>query len=501
MMEPLLAGHRASGVLLHPTSLPGPAIGDLGNSAYRFVDWLVRAGQACWQILPLGPADSGGSPYNSLSALAGNPLLISPELLARDDLLEPSYATPPQSGSTDIDYPSAVAWKDGLLRAAHRRYRRSPDAALAAEFDAFRSANEAWLNDYTLFRAVRDFHGGAAWGEWPAEVRDRSPEALERWRATLGDEVERFAFQQFLFDRQWRALRGYAHDRGVQVVGDLPIFVAHDSADVWAHREIFRLGPDGAPLVVAGVPPDYFSATGQRWGNPLYRWDVLRKRDYDWWIERFRRTLDLVDVVRIDHFRGFESYWEIDAAEETAVNGRWVAGPGLAFFRAVEKRLGSLPVIAEDLGLITAEVERLRDDLGYPGMRVLQFAFDGDPHNPHLPENFPTGSVAYTGTHDNDTIMGWWRAADPELRRRVHAWFGGGRPDAWAFIEAVLASRAALAVVPLQDLLGLGSEGRMNTPGDASRNWTWRMAELPGADTADRLRKLSLANDRHGPLR
>jgi 4-alpha-glucanotransferase len=481
-----------SGVLLHPTCLPGPGVGDLGEAAHRFVDWLAAAGQAYWQILPLGPVDTGGSPYNGLSALAGNPLLISPSLLLADGLVEPGDLPAGDALPADrVDYPGVTAWKTDLLRAAHRRFRSAPPPELRDAFERFRADNEAWLLDYTLFRALRDHCQGAAWTTWPLEVRRREPEALERFRGLLADEIERFAFQQFLFDRQWGALRAYGARKGIAIIGDLPIFVAHNSADVWAHPEIFDLDERGTPGTVAGVPPDYFSATGQRWGNPLYRWEVLRRRGYDWWVERFRRTLDLVDVVRLDHFRGFESYWAIPASEETAVSGRWRAGPGADFFRQVQRRLGSLPVIAEDLGLITDAVDALREELGFPGMRVLQFAFDGDPNNPHLPENHPVDSIAYTGTHDNDTLLGWWAATSREERRRVRRWLGVRRPDEWDFIAAVFRSAARLAIVPLQDVLGLGSEARMNTPGSSSRNWTWRLERLPAEGAAERLGRLT----------
>jgi 4-alpha-glucanotransferase len=488
---------RASGVLLHPTSLPARIIGDLGPNAYRFVDWLAEAGQLYWQVLPLVPTDSGGSPYNGLSALAGNPLLVSPDLLEREGLLDGRLHAEGTGADQDrISYPQAIAWKNSLLVTAHRIFRTEGTPALRQGFDEFSARNEWWLSDYTLFRALRDFHQEAPWTEWPEEVKDRQPEAIERWRQLLAEEVERHAFYQFLFERQWHSLRSYAKRLGVRIIGDVPIFVAHDSADVWAERDLFELDADGSPSVVSGVPPDYFSATGQRWGNPLYRWDELIRRGYDWWIQRFRRTLEMVDIVRIDHFRGFESYWEIDAAEPTAVHGRWVEGPGEAFFRHVERELGVLPMIAEDLGLITREVDALRDDLGIPGMRVLQFAFDGDPRNPHLPDNYPPNTVAYTGTHDNDTVIGWWSSVGREEKRRVEEWLGTAEPSNWSFIDAVFGSPASTAIVPLQDIFGLGSEARMNTPGEPASNWTWRALEIPGEATANRLRSLAARTGR-----
>jgi 4-alpha-glucanotransferase len=489
---------RASGVLLHPSSLPGsPGIGDFGPAAYRFVDWLNAAGQGYWQILPLVPVDTGGSPYNGLSALAGNPLLISPGALLEDGLVEPSDLDrgAPIPGAR-VDFPAVQRWKEEILILAHRAFRHGRAPELAGAFEQFRQEHDGWLPDYTLFRALRDHFHGAAWVEWPAEVRRRTPEALERWRELLSEEVERYSFQQFLFHRQWQALREYAAAKEVRIIGDLPIFVAHDSSDVWSNPHLFELGEDGMPTVVAGVPPDYFSATGQRWGNPLYRWTTLKAEGYAWWIERFRRTLELVDVVRVDHFRGFEAYWEIPASEETAVVGRWVLGPGRPFFHAVQARLGTLPVIAEDLGLITPDVDLLRDALGFPGMRVLQFAFDGDPKNPHLPRNHPPLSVAYTGTHDNDTVLGWWDSTGAEERRRVRAWIGVEHPTAWDFLHALHESPADLVIAPMQDLLGLGSEGRMNVPGRASANWTWRLDQPPPAKLADRLRALCEATGR-----
>ncbi|HUE96681.1 MAG TPA: 4-alpha-glucanotransferase [Longimicrobiaceae bacterium] len=490
-MEPTTAfdpHRRGSGVLLHPTSLPGPGIGDLGAASRRFVDWLERAGQSYWQILPHVPVGAGGSPYNGLSALAGNPLLVSPATLLDAGLLDEGEARGGDRLPADrVDYPAVLRWKNQILARAHARLASGHDA-LRTEFDAFRRANDEWLEDYALFRALRDRFAEACWTRWPAELRARDPVAIARARAELAGEVDRFAFQQFLFDHEWRRLRRYAGARGVRIVGDLPIFVAHDSADVWANPEIFQLDADGEPRVVAGVPPDYFSETGQRWGNPLYRWDVLGQQGYHWWVERFRRMFEMVDVVRIDHFRGFESYWEIPADAPTAIEGRWVEGPGADFFRSVERQLGHLPVIAEDLGLITPAVEELRDELAFPGMRVLQFAFNGDPGNPHLPENYPQLSVGYTGTHDNDTTTGWWRSAPPKARRQVARRLGTEHPSSWDFIRAVFESDAALTIIPLQDVLGLGSEARMNTPGVPARNWTWRIESLPSDEVAERLR-------------
>jgi 4-alpha-glucanotransferase len=498
MPEPFSSYPRSSGVLLHPTSLPGRGIGDLGGAAHRFVDWLAEAGQRLWQILPLVPVNEGGSPYNGLSAMGGNPLLVSPEALVRDGLLKASETGGEELPDDRVDFPRVIAWKDALLRRAWMAFRAGAALELRPEFDAFRARNAGWLEDYALFRALRAEHGGAAWCDWEEGLRLRHPDALARAAHRLEGEVELHEFRQWLFDRQWRALRDHAHGRGVRIVGDVPIFVAYDSADVWAHPELFELDAEGRPTVVSGVPPDYFSATGQRWGNPLYRWDRMREDGFRWWTERFRRTLEMVDVVRIDHFRGFESYWEIEADEETAVHGAWRPGPGTELFEAVRRELGELPLIAEDLGLITREVEELRDELRLPGMRVLQFAFgEDDAENPHLPDNHPENSVAYTGTHDNDTTLGWLGAAGAEERARAGRLVGAGEEAGWAMIRAVMESRAKLAVVPLQDLLGLGSEGRMNTPGTGEGNWAWRFRE--GALTpalAHRLRDLARATGR-----
>jgi 4-alpha-glucanotransferase len=484
---------RSAGVLLHPTSLPGGVIGDLGDAAYAFVDWLAEAGQSYWQILPLVAVDESGSPYNGLSALAGNPMLVSLDRLVEQGLLTDADAQAPTQSTERVHFPSAMRFKGERLARAYAAFRSGAAPRLVGELERYRAEHREWLDDYVLFRALRRAHQGASWTRWEPALRDREPAALQSARRELAEEVDQRIFQQFLFDWQWGELRGYAAERGIRIIGDIPIFVAHDSADVWAHPEIFQLDREGEPEVVSGVPPDYFSETGQRWGNPLYRWDVLRERDYGWWVERFRRALSWVDLLRIDHFRGFESYWEIPAEEETAVRGRWAPGPGAEFFRSVQRQLGPLPVIAEDLGLITKAVEKLREDLGFPGMRVLQFAFDGDPDNPHLPENYPPRSVAYTGTHDNDTVVGWWRGASDEERAAVRERTSGDRDTIhWELISLVLESDADLAVIPVQDPLGLGSDARMNTPGTTGQNWSWRLGpgELAG-DAAARLRDLT----------
>jgi 4-alpha-glucanotransferase len=476
MTENATAPRRCSGVLLHVTSLPGRGIGDLGDAAFGWIDWLAEAGQALWQILPLVPVNEGGSPYNGLSAMAGNDLLVSPERLVADGLLASDEIGGEDLPRDHVDFGRVTAWKESLLRRAFAAFREGAEPSLRTGFERFRQEHGYWLDDYALFRALREEHGGAGWVAWPDELRRREPVAVERWRRRLEPRVEEHAFRQFLFERQWVALRAYAAQRRIQIMGDIPIFVAHDSADVWAHRELFALRDDGMPSVVAGVPPDYFSASGQRWGNPLYRWDRVRAEGYRWWIERFRRALGQVDLVRVDHFRGFEAYWEIPADEPTALKGRWVAGPRDELFRVLEKELGPLPIVAEDLGLITPEVEALRDRLGFPGMRVLQFAFDDDPRNPHLPSNHPLRAVAYTGTHDNATTTEWWSTADAGTRDQARREVGvRNRSAVRDLVCSVMNSRAELAIVPLQDVLGLGAEARMNTPGTGPGNWSWRI--------------------------
>jgi 4-alpha-glucanotransferase len=498
MPESATVGARASGILLHPTSLPGPGVGDLGEQAFRFVDWLARAEQSLWQVLPLVAVNEGGSPYNALSAFAGNPLLISPGELFVHGLLPAEAAAPPELGDEDLHFPAALRWKDGVVRAAYALLAK--DEELRADFRAYRDEEAGWLDDYALFRALRDAHGGTSWAEWPDPLRRRQRGALRKAREELAEEIDRHAYAQYLFDLQWSAMRRYAHANGIRIVGDVPIFVAYDSADVWAHPELFELDDALRPTVVSGVPPDYFSATGQRWGNPLYRWDVLEETGYRWWIDRFRRTLEMVDVVRVDHFRGFESYWEVPAEADTAIHGRWMPGPGRGLFDAVRQKLGSLPLIAEDLGIITEEVEALRDDLDLPGMRVLQFAFGGDdPENPHLPRNYVHNAVAYTGTHDNDTVLGWYADAGGTERVAVDQAVGTGTEMHWRMIEAVLQSAAGWAIVPLQDVLGLGGQARMNTPGVAEGNWRWRLREGElTPDLADRLAEIVRRTGRAG---
>jgi 4-alpha-glucanotransferase len=493
---------RTSGILLHPTSLPGRwGIGDLGAAAYTFVDFLHASGQQLWQVMPLGPTGYGDSPYQGFSAFAGNPLLISLDQLAAEGLLtDADLAGAPAFPDAAVDYGTVIPFKLDLLRRSFARFKT--DAAQQHRaFAEFRTAQREWLASYALFAALKEAHGGANWNAWDPAIARREPHAVGEWGSRLSHETEFHAYMQFQFYRQWRQLKAYANSRGVQIIGDIPIFVAYDSADVWGNREIFELDEQGLPTVVAGVPPDYFSATGQLWGNPLYRWDVLARQGYRWWIERFRAALTLVDIVRLDHFRGFAAYWEVPAGEETAVNGRWAPGPGAALFEAVRAALGGpsttltagLPIIAEDLGLITPDVEELRDQLGFPGMKVLQFAFGGGADALYLPHNYRRHCVVYTGTHDNDTTLGWWNSAAPHERTHVQLYLGRDGSDiSWDFTRLALASVAEMAIVPLQDVLALGSAARMNIPGRAGGNWAWRFTpEMLTLEVAERLRALT----------
>ncbi len=481
---------RASGVLLHPTSLPGRfGIGDFGAEARRFVDFLAAAGQAFWQIMPLGPPGFGDSPYASNSAFAGNVTLVSPEgLVEAGFLAEADLRDTPDLPAERVDFGKVIAFKRGLLERAFEVFaRRLPsDPALQADHARVLRSAAPWLDDYALFAALKDEHGGAEWHAWPAALARREPAALDGARRDLAERVEAQRFFQYVFLSQWRALRHYANERGVRIIGDMPIFVAYDSADVWARPRLFKLAADGRPSVVAGVPPDAFSATGQLWGSPLYAWDRLREDGFAWWIDRVCECLTLVDVVRLDHFRGFAACWEVPAEDETAEGGQWVASPGRELLSAITGALGSgdLPIIAEDLGLITPDVHRLREEFGLPGMRVLQFAWNGDPHDAHLPHEYNRAVVAYTGTHDNDTVMGWLAArsapgaSEEERRERDEClrYLGSdGSALHWDFIRAIHMSVAGLAIVPMQDVLGLGSEGRMNTPGRPDGNWAWRL--------------------------
>jgi 4-alpha-glucanotransferase len=492
---------RCAGILLHPTSLPSPGgIGDLGPEAYAFVDFLARATQGLWQILPLSPPGVNHSPYSAISAFAGNPLLVSLQRLAEHGWIDAALITTAAAGTpcNRIDFEEVEAFKLPLLRRAAQTFLEKSEGQ-RRRFEDFKRDTAWWLDDFVLFEVMRRAHKGAVWSSWPRELARREPEAMRRFGVDHQRELEVERAIQFAFFEQCRALRGYCSQRGIKIVGDVAIFVDYDSADVWRNPELFSLDENLEPTVVAGVPPDAFSSTGQRWGNPLYRWETCRARGFEWWIQRVSWALRTCDILRLDHFRGFESYWEIPASEPTAVHGRWKPGPQEEFFRVLRDRLGDLPFIAEDLGYITAEVHALRDRLGIPGMKVLQFAFGNPGAHIYLPHNFIPNCVVYTGTHDNDTTLGWWRSgASKEERAHVQAYLGPvDETIAWEFIRAAFASVARMAVVPLQDVLGLASEARMNTPSRIEGNWGWRVG--PGVLTdelSDRLAALTAMCDR-----
>ena len=484
---------RAAGVLLHPTSLPGRyGVGDLGDEVLIFLDWAAAAGMRVWQVLPLNPPGYGYSPYGCLSSFAGNPMLVSPQRLLYDGLLDlGDVADVPHFTSDHVELERVDAFKNDLLRTSWKRFGEHATEPLRLALEAFVQSEEQrdWLEDYSLFMALKVRTAGRPWWLWDEKVAARDAEALTAARRENAEEIAFWNYVQFLYFRQWAVVREAAQARGISIMGDVPIYVARDSADVWAARDLFQIDEHNEPTVVAGVPPDYFSETGQRWGNPLYRWDRMRESGYRWWISRIRASLRFADVIRLDHFRGFASYWEIPAAEPTAIHGRWMPGPGLALFAAIRNALGSLPLVAEDLGFITQDVHDLRHAAGLPGMKILQFGFAQD-DSPHLPHRYADRCIAYTGTHDNDTARGWFEHASREERENALAYLGcvDERDVARGLIRAVYTSVAETAVVPVQDILGLGSDARMNRPGEEDNNWRWRVG--PGALTDDIAREL-----------
>ncbi|MEW6238629.1 MAG: 4-alpha-glucanotransferase [Candidatus Omnitrophota bacterium] len=496
---------RSSGILLHPTSLPSQfGIGDLGDGASRFVDFLAAAGQKLWQVLPLGPTGYGDSPYQSFSAFAGNPLLISLEKLVQEGFLSAEDLENLPFPEHSVDYGWVIGFKYKKLRIVFENFKKKASQKQREDFDAFRQRNDAWLDDFALFMALKEAFAGKPWTQWEADAAARKPSAMQHWREKIYDEIQARKFWQYLFFQQWASIKQYAGDRGIKIIGDIPIYTAHDSADVWAHPDLYQLDEKGIPAAVAGVPPDYFSETGQLWGNPIYRWDRLRETGYRWWIDRFHAALKLVDIVRLDHFRGFEAYWEVPGGAETAIHGRWVKGPGADFFATLNKALGELPIIAENLGLITKEVENLRLQFDLPGMSILQFAFASGPSNPALPHQYVHNLAAYSGTHDNDTIVGWWNSGGEgdstrsreEVEKEKHyarLYLGtDGREIHWTIIRALMASTADMAIFPLQDVLGLGAEARMNMPGRPAGNWQWRFTpEMLTEEIHWRLRELT----------
>lgn len=482
---------RLAGVLLHPTSLPGDGpIGDFGDSVLPFLDWTEAAGFGVWQVLPLGPPAVGDSPYSCLSAFAGNPLLIGAAGLLADGLLvaeDLADAPPPRSR---VDFVAASAWKSQLLRRAWHRLPTPADHPLRQALTTFCHTERGWLDDWALFAVLRRRFDGAAWWQWGPALARREPAALRRITRALHEEVDFERFVQFVFDRQWQAIRAAARQRKILVLGDLPIYVARDSADVWSHPALFELDAQLEPTAVAGCPPDYFTADGQLWGNPLYDWAAHQRQGYRWWISRLRRNLALADAVRLDHFRGFAGYWRIPADAPTARSGAWASGPGRPLFDALTKALGPLPLVAEDLGEITDDVHQLRRALALPCMRVLQFGFD-EVDGDHAPHRVAEDTVVFTGTHDNDTTAGWWRHADPSVKQRYRTYTGlPGNDIARELLRVALTSRARWAIAPLQDLLGLDSSARMNTPGIAEGNWAWRLQALPETNLAAELKPL-----------
>ncbi|WAL60986.1 4-alpha-glucanotransferase [Thermocoleostomius sinensis] len=493
---------RASGILLHPTCLPSQfGIGDLGQPAYAFVDFLERSGQKLWQILPLGPTGYEHSPYiMNFSTFAGNPLMISLEQLAEDGLLNSEELTPLPSDADSryarVDFAQVIPHKYGLLKTAFDRFQQLPSSP---DYETFCQEQSWWLDDFVLFMALLEAHDYKPWNQWEPALARREPAALQAHAEALQEQVTFHRFLQFTFFKQWAKLRAYANQKAIQIVGDVSIYVCHNSADVWAAPDMFKLDPDTFdPAFMAGVPPDYFSATGQLWGNPVYDWDKMEQTNFKWWIDRFRATLLYVDIVRIDHFRGFEAYWQVPGGETTAMNGEWIKGPDAKFFEALKAAIGSLPVMAEDLGIITPEVELLRDRFEFPGMRILQFAFGGGADNAYLPHNYVSNCVVYPGTHDNDTAIGWWHTASENEKYHVAQYLGYDSPDQvhsinWEFIRLALASVADLAIIPLQDLLDLDGKARMNDPRYNDGQWRWRFtdASLLSPELSDRLLKLT----------
>ena len=497
---------RASGVLLHPTSLPSNyGIGDLGANAYKFVNFLEKSKQTYWQVLPLGPTGYGDSPYQCFSAFAGNSNMIAPELLVEDGFLTTDEINrKPDFPVGKVDFGKLYDWKNHILALAYQKFRQTTSVNLRGKFETFCQTEANWLEDYALFRAVKKSQDQKLWLEWDEPLRLRDDTALHFAKENLREDIQSQKFQQWLFYRQWSDLKNYANEKGIKIVGDVPIFISLDSSDVWCNPSQFKLDEQNRPLVVAGVPPDYFSATGQLWGNPIYNWDNMRQDGFKWWIDRVKATLKTVDIVRVDHFRGFAAAWEVPGGDKTAVNGKWVNVPGKELFDALKNAIGDLPFWAEDLGVITPDVEELRDGFGFPGMRILQFAFGGDARNHDLPHNYINNCVAYTGTHDNDTTVGWFNSGvgagstrdDSQVRREhdfcMNYLASNGTEIHWDFVRAVWSSVANSAVVPMQDLLGLGNEARINLPGSTQGNWYWQCKHGDFSDEiAERLKGLT----------
>jgi 4-alpha-glucanotransferase len=476
-------------------------MGDMGIEAYRFIDFLVESDQQYWQVLPLGPTGYGNSPYSCYSAMAGNPLLINPELLRDDQLLaDEDFANLPEFPLDYVDFERAIALKVPLLKKACENFKAKASPMQQKEFSGFCESKENWLEDYALFMALKDNFGGVSWNNWEPEIARREPESLEKWRQQLDAEIYYYKYVQFEFFSQWTELKRYANLRDIKIIGDIPIYVAHDSADVWSHREIFCLDEaSGEPALMAGVPPDYFSSTGQLWGNPVYNWEKLQASNFEWWVERFEAIFAYVDVTRIDHFRGFDAYWAVERGQETAMYGEWIKAPGTALLDLINQKFGNLPIIAEDLGVITPEVEALRDRYEFPGMKILQFAFGAGPGDPFLPFNYDRNCVVYTGTHDNDTTVGWFNQLSNYERDEVLRYLGCIDPQGihWSLIRMGWMSIANMAIVPFQDLLGLDTDARMNFPGKPEGNWGWRYRpEALNREVGDRLKTMTYISGR-----
>ncbi len=488
---------RSSGILFHPTSLPGKyGIGTLGKEAYAFIDFLKKSKQKLWQIFPLGPTGYGDSPYQSFSSFAGNPylidfdLLIEAHLLSEEDLRDIFFG----DNEEHIDYGAIYNQKYPLLRKAYENFKSSDNNEMKGSLENFKRENSSWLNDYSLYISLKNHFNGLPWNEWAQDIKNREDGAMHHYRNELADDIEYHNFIQFLFFKQWGDVKRYANENGIKIIGDIPIFVAADSSDAWANPEIFLFDKERKPVKVAGVPPDYFSATGQLWGNPLYNWEKLKDTNYSWWVERVRANLSTCDIIRIDHFRGFEAYWAVPYGDDTAINGQWEPGPGIDLFNAIKSQLGELPIIAEDLGLMTQGVIDLREATGFPGMKILGFAFDSGEENDYLPHTYTRNCVVYTGTHDNDTLVGWFQKAKEEDREFARNYLNSRADEEihWDAIRGAWSSVACMAISPVQDFLGLGSEARINTPGVASGNWQWRLKQgVLTNELAERIAKLT----------
>lgn len=487
---------RSSGILMHPSSFHSNyGIGDLGKGAYEFIDFLILSGQKLWQTFPLGPTGYGDSPYQCFSAFAGNPLLLSIDSIIEDSLLSKNDIPNIEFNSEYVDYGKVINFKTQLFYIAYENFKRLDCPIKKSKLEIFVKNNKLWLEDYSLFAALKDHFGGKAWTDWNEDIKTRKTKAIIHYRSILEDKCNYYKFLQYLFHEQWSKVKSYANVNGIKIIGDIPIFVAFDSADAWANSELFLFDQDKKPVKVAGVPPDYFSKTGQLWGNPLYNWEKLKDTKFEWWIDRVRSNLELCDIIRIDHFRGFSAYWAVPYGEKTAINGSWEPCPGRELFDAIQKALGKLPIIAEDLGLITPDVEELRDQFNFPGMKILQFAFDSKDESNHLPHIYIKNSVVYTGTHDNDTCVGWYKKADKDDKNFANQYLNIKETNNihWTFIRSAWSSVANFALAPMQDILGLDSEGRMNTPGIASGNWQWRIKQkdLKNKEIIEKLKNLT----------